>query len=242
MCNYNFDLCLIFKKSKFLLFLSIFLLFSCIGNFYQSTKPVEKDRFALYIGSGNFFIETINSNYILIPQIITNTNIIYSSNLLLVSNTVINTYLHTIFNLGLRYGLNNNMDVGIRIWNYGAIIDTKWMFLENPTFRAAFDFEFGYCGTWEVGFMYIHDVIIFPWLTYYFNFKWRYYFTNYINDNEIYDATFRRINGIMFSPNMGIVLFTDKNYNLLFEAGVIKVWDERIYTPIFGLSFIWKFL
>ena len=69
------------------------LLTSCNGLFYYSSKPVEKGKININLSIGNLLIENYETNYILIPKQISNSNIIFNSNVMLISNTLWNENL-----------------------------------------------------------------------------------------------------------------------------------------------------
>lgn len=197
------------------LLLGIFI-FGCSIGVYNYPRTVEKDRLSLNVG----YFATIRDSY----------SYIYGPYVSVVGYPEI----------FLRYGLEDNLDVGLRLFGLGFLSDVKYQFLgDKESFLASsFDLEFGatylpfplnyysYSPSmiFNIGVATLFDVMWIKLFSTYFGLKFRFtysifsppYFTG--SDNLTVPSPV----GILFIGIFGISFLNGYNYGVNFELSFMK--------------------
>ncbi|MEN2997583.1 MAG: hypothetical protein ABDH28_00875 [Brevinematia bacterium] len=208
------------KTIAILTYLSTIILYSgCSAGFYQYPRTLEEGKFE--IGVGTFFSIFQVPSYIY-------PSYEYTNQLSFVGYP----------DLFLRYGISDNVDVGIRLWGLmGFLSDIKLQFLgdKDSLFASSADLEFGatfvpiptYPGTTPGGLMALSiallgDVMPSKDLGFYFGAKVRLTYVpspfTYYTPNPVPPTSL----GLTSIFTAGVLLLNSYNYNVIFEVNFMK--------------------
>jgi hypothetical protein len=212
------------KRGLFsLVILSILTLVGCNPAVVQPVRVVEKNKTELNIGStlSAVRVADIYNGY-------HNSLVIYPD-------------------IMLRYGVENGVDVGLRIWQiFGVIMDVKWQFLgdRTSTFASSVDFELGW--SWSLFPYYLPDggyltgipivsgiavggdVMISEFLSVYLSSKLRFTFmANYdkyypepviMDSGYLYSSrSYEPLMGLVSIDSLGLVVLPKNNFSVVAE-------------------------